>query len=680
MTNLLKTTLLIEDIKKIIGEIPPVVLPKSETLQNILEFSYNDFNYPVPFDAALVSKLINVNRLDKDGNFFISDIKLPEDEEYTSIEDAFKLIRSEATRKKAWDYFQKNRNNQEFLAALSDFAHTYKSVRISNDFTHSKLHIRDGSNVPYRNCAMTAVAKALDLVCLADSYKLNISDNGKVTEGTFMEKAQGTDLLNMSDWKKRDEILKNGFNDKRFLKSISDLQVIDYICGNIDRHVGNLFFKIDEKTNTVCGVIGIDNDASFGETIKNAHLSQHLLMPVGMMKAIDEKTAEKVNKLTENQLRGILAPFNLNEEEIKGSILRLNQIKTAIKSKQKFGAIKTLKDEDWAKTTLNDLSYEGKGKETANTFTVIKNAAVELINGKVYECKSDIHLEEETKLIGTSLNVLGGELENYEKQLNSAKSIWNNSDKYKDLIKTVSSLKKVFNVNMQNLSNPDNDRKKINDDLKKYKENLTLIREKANDYLTHKKKDIDNNFNLECYDSIHISSYSSLKPVMFVEGAINASEGTKLEAADRVAVQFDNNTNYAYLIREHAGWFKSATCDGQNAYIIRRGEIIPINIDQILYDKAYYSELTVEPYDTLRVPFKQYFVSVAGAVSPTPALLTKISILPITASASATIALTFSTSVTSHLTAWHLTPIASISAFTASNFSSLLAATTTSAP
>ena len=34
----------------------------------------------------------------------------------------------------------------------------------------------------------------------------------------------------------------------------------------------------------------------------------------------------------------------------------------------------------------------------------------------------------------------------------------------------------------------------------------------------------------------------------------------------------------------------------------------------MLYDKSYYSELTVEPDDILRIPFKQYFVSVAGAV------------------------------------------------------------------
>lgn len=125
---------------------------------------------------------------------------------------------------------------------------------------------------------------------------------------------------------------------------------------------------------------------------------------------------------------------------------------------------------------------------------------------------------------------------------------------------------------------------------------------------------IDSNYELICYDTVFISSYRSLRPVMFIEGAINATEGTTLEAADRKAVQFEQGTNYAYLIRLYGEWFKSAASDTQNAFIIRGDKIIPINIDQMLYDASYYSDLVVEAYDTLRVPFKQYFVSVAGAV------------------------------------------------------------------
>ena len=128
------------------------------------------------------------------------------------------------------------------------------------------------------------------------------------------------------------------------------------------------------------------------------------------------------------------------------------------------------------------------------------------------------------------------------------------------------------------------------------------------------QESIDSNYPLACYDAISVSSFTSLKPVMFIEGAINAKEGTSLEAADRKPVQFDENTNYAFLIRNHSSWFMSAASDTKNAFIIRGEQIIPIDLDKILYDKSYYSDLTVQPYDILRIPFKQYFVSVAGAV------------------------------------------------------------------
>ena len=54
--------------------------------------------------------------------------------------------------------------------------------------------------------------------------------------------------------------------------------------------------------------------------------------------------------------------------------------------------------------------------------------------------------------------------------------------------------------------------------------------------------------------------------------------------------------------------------DIENTYILRKGKSIPIDINKMLYDAMYYSKETVQPYDTLIIPFRQYFVSVAGAV------------------------------------------------------------------
>ena len=137
------------------------------------------------------------------------------------------------------------------------------------------------------------------------------------------------------------------------------------------------------------------------------------------------------------------------------------------------------------------------------------------------------------------------------------------------------------------------------------------------------QKSIQNNYPLVSYDSVRISSYIELKPVMFMDGAIYTqpvSETEKREvittpeSSAHVAVSFQADENYAFLIRRNSTKF-STVSDIENAYIIRNGQNIPINISKILYDASYYSTETVQPYDTLMVPFRQYFVSVAGAVN-----------------------------------------------------------------
>jgi hypothetical protein len=67
------------------------------------------------------------------------------------------------------------------------------------------------------------------------------------------------------------------------------------------------------------------------------------------------------------------------------------------------------------------------------------------------------------------------------------------------------------------------------------------------------------------------------------------------------------------LLRRSESWF-SAVSDTQNAYILRDGARIPLNINPLLYDPNYQNDTEIRENDTLIVPFRQYFVSVAGAV------------------------------------------------------------------
>lgn len=123
----------------------------------------------------------------------------------------------------------------------------------------------------------------------------------------------------------------------------------------------------------------------------------------------------------------------------------------------------------------------------------------------------------------------------------------------------------------------------------------------------------DMDFKLLDRDSVYIPSYRTLKPVMFVEGAIASAEGTNLDASDKRRIQFETGTKYTYLIRSFSSFF-TAVSDIDNCYIRRGEQVIPINVRNILYNSDEELDLLVEPYDTLCIPFKQYFVSVAGSV------------------------------------------------------------------
>ena len=126
---------------------------------------------------------------------------------------------------------------------------------------------------------------------------------------------------------------------------------------------------------------------------------------------------------------------------------------------------------------------------------------------------------------------------------------------------------------------------------------------------------VDENYKLDCYDKIYISSYKELKPVVFIEGAIAQSgNATDLTGSHKISVRFDEGLNYATFVRDNQNLF-NAKSDLKHAYIIRGDERIGIDLEQMLYDKSYYSEFFLQPYDTLLIPFNQLYVSVAGAVA-----------------------------------------------------------------
>lgn len=127
------------------------------------------------------------------------------------------------------------------------------------------------------------------------------------------------------------------------------------------------------------------------------------------------------------------------------------------------------------------------------------------------------------------------------------------------------------------------------------------------------KSAIDSNMELQSFDFVKIETYADFKPVVFIEGAISSKEGTELDASTRIPVPFVAGEDYAFFARRNKNWF-NAVSDLANAYVIRGSQTIPVNLNPMLYDSSYYTKVEIQPNDTLMIPFKQYFVSVAGAV------------------------------------------------------------------
>lgn len=137
------------------------------------------------------------------------------------------------------------------------------------------------------------------------------------------------------------------------------------------------------------------------------------------------------------------------------------------------------------------------------------------------------------------------------------------------------------------------------------------------------ESDVADDYALEHFDVINIPSVYQLRPVLFVEGAVRATRealadlaeaGTEeLAGSTRLVVRFAAGETYASLVRRNARWF-TAVSDTENAYVLRNDERIPVNLNLALYDAAYRGTVLVENEDVLVIPFRQYFVTVAGAV------------------------------------------------------------------
>lgn len=227
--------------------------------------------------------------------------------------------------------------------------------------------IKVGSNLEKRNVAMSRVAQIIGCPdILAHSSTMIIQDGEKKISGVYMEKAPGLDYTHYET--APDFFRDNLYDTAEAKEQLADLQALDYICGNLDRHTGNMFYQFEQKEDgrfALSKITGIDNDCSFGTMSPEQakEYSQQLAVPE-KMRVLNKSTCDMIQGLSEDVLKFSLCDL-LSEEEIQAAWKRTETLQAYIKGSLEADArienpIRIIQEKaEWDTISLSDL---GEGR------------------------------------------------------------------------------------------------------------------------------------------------------------------------------------------------------------------------------------------------------------------------------------------------------------------------------
>jgi protein involved in polysaccharide export with SLBB domain len=119
-------------------------------------------------------------------------------------------------------------------------------------------------------------------------------------------------------------------------------------------------------------------------------------------------------------------------------------------------------------------------------------------------------------------------------------------------------------------------------------------------------------------DQVTVPNRNDYLPVVFFEGAVGGGDEELAEesTSDQVRYQFRPGETLSNAVRNIAGRFTPVS-DLENAYLLRESVIGPIAVDlrEFLYSRSLENDILLQPLDRIVVPFRQFFVTVSGAVA-----------------------------------------------------------------
>jgi protein involved in polysaccharide export with SLBB domain len=120
---------------------------------------------------------------------------------------------------------------------------------------------------------------------------------------------------------------------------------------------------------------------------------------------------------------------------------------------------------------------------------------------------------------------------------------------------------------------------------------------------------------LRLYDIVAVPSLQELLPVAWFEGAVGlSSTGASPETSQRLAYTFVPGETVSQAAHANRKLF-SAVSDLASAYIIHvDGSQTAVNLAKFIYDYDLTNDIQLRANDIIIVPFRQFFVTVSGAV------------------------------------------------------------------
>lgn len=278
-------------------------------------------------------------------------------------------------------------NKQEaisfFIGVVNKMTHVLRQTELYSG--QLKLPESEAIRIDNRNTAVSKIADLLKVPNLvAQARSMTFMNDGKKIEGTFMEKAEGVDISNLPEDHPMRTYGEDVYNNGNGIKSLADMQVLDYICLNVDRHPGNMVYQFDttDPANPkFTGVQGIDNDATFGlltedkefnEKGKLTKLENLTVMSQSVFNAIVHMDMEVFQLALKNQ--------KLSNAEIDAACTRVQQLKDKVLEDAEYfkgkepgvleaGRIRVIPNDQFAKLTIDDILQVSP---EAKTFKYVK--------------------------------------------------------------------------------------------------------------------------------------------------------------------------------------------------------------------------------------------------------------------------------------------------------------------